>query len=142
MVVASIHFMLTNTNAPSPNAGYSYTFTAHYAFTLPSAFTAPNTSALQNTFGPNVIITLSVMVRFCCIIVHKKFLRFKKLKCYALRLTHLSSTLPPQPTNVPGWLQSSPTHPHQCPSFLLPTPTHQCSVYFLTFCLATLLGLI
>ena len=60
----------TSSNAPSPNAGYSYAFTAHYALALPNAFTAPNASAPHNAFSPNVIITLSVKVRMCRIILH------------------------------------------------------------------------
>ena len=52
------------------NAGHGYAFTAHYAFALPNAFTAPNASAPHNAFGPNVITTLSVMLRVSRIIVH------------------------------------------------------------------------
>ena len=52
------------------HAGHGYAFTAHYAFALPNAFTLHPAFAPHNAFGP--IITLSVMVRVCRIILHKK----------------------------------------------------------------------
>ena len=64
------------------NAGHGYAFTVHYAFALPNAFTLHPAFAPHNAFGP--IITLSVMVRVCRVILHKKNWRFKKLKGYCL----------------------------------------------------------
>ena len=63
-------YSMTSANAPSPNAGYAYAFTAPYDFALPIAFTLPNASASHNAFGSNVFTTLSVMFRLCHAIVH------------------------------------------------------------------------
>ena len=52
------------------NAGHGYAFTVHYAFALPNAFTLHPAFAPHNAFGP--IITLSIMVRVCRVILHQK----------------------------------------------------------------------
>ena len=41
---------MTSANAPSPNAGHPYAFTAPYAFAAPIAFTAPNAFAAPMPF--------------------------------------------------------------------------------------------
>ena len=96
---------MTSANASSPNAGYGCAFTAHYAFALPNAFTLHHAFAPHNAFGP--IITLCVMVRVCCVILHTKKWRFKNLKGYCL---NAHPPFPPShPTPLicpPGYLKA------------------------------------